>query len=159
MTDPIDIGLLLFHDLTQLDLTAPYEVFTRVPGARVHLLAKTPAAVASEHGLVIVPTMTLRDARRLDVVCVSGEIGARFSFRSSMTPRPHSIADRRASRIPRWSNACAPRRLPARRSGDASSSELRRGCTMRRPDGTTSRRGDVPMATERCVTHRHRGET
>ena len=32
------IGLLLFPDLTQLDLTGPYEVFAAVPGATVHLV-------------------------------------------------------------------------------------------------------------------------
>jgi len=35
--EPLAIGLLLFPGLTQLDLTGPYEVFARVPGARVHL--------------------------------------------------------------------------------------------------------------------------
>ena len=33
----ISIGLLLFPALTQLDLTGPYEVFTRAPDTKVHL--------------------------------------------------------------------------------------------------------------------------
>jgi len=32
------IGLLLYPDLTQLDLTGPFEVFARAPGAQVHLI-------------------------------------------------------------------------------------------------------------------------
>ena len=32
------IGLLLFPNLTQLDLTGPYEVFTKFPDTDVHLL-------------------------------------------------------------------------------------------------------------------------
>ena len=35
------IGLLLFPNLTQLDLTGPYEVFIRFPDTDVHLLWKT----------------------------------------------------------------------------------------------------------------------
>lgn len=35
------IGLLLFPALTQLDLTAPYEVFVRAPNTKVHLIWKT----------------------------------------------------------------------------------------------------------------------
>src|SRR3546814_19885791 len=31
---PMQIGLLLFPALTQLDLTGPYEVFARLPGAK-----------------------------------------------------------------------------------------------------------------------------
>jgi len=34
------IGLLLFPRLTQLDLTAPYEVLSRMPGAKMHLVWK-----------------------------------------------------------------------------------------------------------------------
>ena len=43
----IRIGLLLFPNLTQLDLTGPYEVFTKLPGAGVHLLWKTPDPVTA----------------------------------------------------------------------------------------------------------------
>ena len=32
---PFHVGLLLFPDITQLDMTGPYEVFTRMPGAKV----------------------------------------------------------------------------------------------------------------------------
>jgi hypothetical protein len=36
----IQIGLVLFPRLTQLDLTGPFEVFARIPGIRVHLAWK-----------------------------------------------------------------------------------------------------------------------
>ena len=35
------IGLLLFPDLTQLDMTGPFEVFVKFPEAKVHLIWKT----------------------------------------------------------------------------------------------------------------------
>ncbi len=36
----LQIGLLVFPRITQLDLTGPFEAFARVPGAMVHLLWK-----------------------------------------------------------------------------------------------------------------------
>jgi cyclohexyl-isocyanide hydratase len=75
MPAPIHIGLLLFPNLTQLDATGPYEVFARIPGARMHLAAKAATPVASDQGLAIVPTATLDDTPPLDVVCVPGGVG------------------------------------------------------------------------------------
>ena len=75
MPAPIHIGLLLFPNLTQLDATGPYEVFARIPGARIHLAAKAATPVASDQGLAIVPTATLDDTPPLDVVCVPGGVG------------------------------------------------------------------------------------
>jgi cyclohexyl-isocyanide hydratase len=69
------IGLVLFPQLTQLDLTGPYEVFSRIPDTRVHLVAATSAPVASEKGLAIVPDVTFDRAPGFDVVCVPGGIG------------------------------------------------------------------------------------
>lgn len=69
------IGMLLFPQLTQLDLTGPYEVFARIPGARLHLLWKTLDPVVSDTGLAILPTTRLDDCPRLDVICVPGGPG------------------------------------------------------------------------------------
>ena len=72
---PFRIGLLLFPDITQLDMTGPYEVFTKFPGAEVHLVAKTLAPVTANGGMQILPTMTLALCPQLDVVCVPGGAG------------------------------------------------------------------------------------
>src|SRR3954464_14002042 len=69
------IGMLLFPGLTQLDLTGPFEVLHRVPGARVHLLWKSLAPVVADSGLTITPTTTLADCPALDVVFVPGGSG------------------------------------------------------------------------------------
>ena len=71
----IDIGLLLYPRLTQLDLTGPYEVFARIPDARVHVVWKTRDPVATERGLSILPTATFETCPPLDVVCVPGGPG------------------------------------------------------------------------------------
>jgi cyclohexyl-isocyanide hydratase len=70
-----EIGLLLFPRLTQLDLTGPFEVFARVPNARVHLIWKRIEPVVSDVGLTIMPTTTLAECPDLDVVCVPGGPG------------------------------------------------------------------------------------
>lgn len=75
VTHPFAIGLLLFPDLTQLDLTGPFEVFARMPGAAVHLVWKTLDPVRSERGLVLLPTATLAECPPLDLVCVPGGPG------------------------------------------------------------------------------------
>jgi cyclohexyl-isocyanide hydratase len=72
---PIEIGMLLFPGLTQLDLTGPYEILHRIPGARVHLLWKTLDPIAADSGLVLQPTMTFDQCPRLDVLFVPGGPG------------------------------------------------------------------------------------
>jgi len=69
------IAMLLFPNLTQLDLTAPYEVLTRLPGAEVSLVWKSLDSVSSGTGLRLSPTSTLRDAPPADVLFVPGGSG------------------------------------------------------------------------------------
>lgn len=71
----IRIGLLLFPRLTQLDLTGPFEVFSKLPDASVHLLWKTLEPVAAETGMRILPDTTLAECPPLDVLCVPGGPG------------------------------------------------------------------------------------
>ncbi|MFW5680533.1 MAG: DJ-1/PfpI family protein [Pseudomonadota bacterium] len=74
-TTRLQIGLMLFPRLTQLDLTGPFEVFARLPDTDVHLIWKTPEPVTSDVGLRILPTTTLEACPRLDVICVPGGPG------------------------------------------------------------------------------------
>ena len=74
-TNTLHVGLVLFPKLTQLDLTAPYEVFARMPDSAVHVIAASMAPVVSEHGLALGPTTTFGDAPELDVLCVPGGVG------------------------------------------------------------------------------------
>jgi cyclohexyl-isocyanide hydratase len=71
----LQIGLLAFPDLTQLDLTGPYETFARIPGAHVHIVSKTHDLVRSDRGLFLKPTVSYRDCPSLDVLCVPGGPG------------------------------------------------------------------------------------
>ena len=69
------IGFVLFPRLTQLDLTGPYEILSRMRDAETLLVAKTLDPVATERGLSIVPTATFADCPPLDLVCVPGGAG------------------------------------------------------------------------------------
>jgi len=71
----MQIGMLLFPGLTQLDLTGPYEVVHRIPDATVHLVWKDTAPVRADSGLAIVPTTTLAACPQLDVLMVPGGFG------------------------------------------------------------------------------------
>jgi cyclohexyl-isocyanide hydratase len=71
----VHIGLLLFPGLTQLDLTGPFEVFSKLPDAAVHLLWKTLDPVRAETGMRILPDTTLADCPLLEVLCVPGGPG------------------------------------------------------------------------------------
>lgn len=68
-------GLLLFPNITQLDLTGPYEVLARVPGAEMHLLWKDTDPVRSDTGLRLLPTTALADCPDLDLLLVPGGAG------------------------------------------------------------------------------------
>jgi cyclohexyl-isocyanide hydratase len=65
-------GLLVFPNLTQLDLTGPYEVLARLPGAETLLLWKNLDPVRSEHGMTIMPMATLQSCAPLDLILVPG---------------------------------------------------------------------------------------
>lgn len=71
----LSVGLLLFPDVTQLDLTGPFEVFARAPNTRVHLIWKTREPVMSDRGLAMLPTTTFDTCPPLDVICVPGGPG------------------------------------------------------------------------------------
>ena len=69
------IGCLIFPRMTQLDLTGPFEVFSRVPDAQVLLLWKTLEPVEADTGLRMLPYATLHDCPPLDIICVPGGPG------------------------------------------------------------------------------------
>src|ERR1019366_7937054 len=75
MSSPLQIGLVLFPRVTQLDLTGPVQVFSSVPGAQVHLIWKRIEPVPTDSLLVLTPTITFADCPQLDVICVPGGVG------------------------------------------------------------------------------------
>lgn len=75
MSQKKQIGLLVFPNITQLDMTGPLQVFGSVADADVHLIWKTLDPVPSDTPLKIAPTITLDDCPQLDLICVPGGLG------------------------------------------------------------------------------------
>jgi cyclohexyl-isocyanide hydratase len=72
--DPFRVAMLLYPNITQLDLTGPQEVLARIPGVEVRLYWKTLEPVTSATGLLL-PTATLDDASPIDLLFVPGGPG------------------------------------------------------------------------------------
>ena len=75
MSAPLQIGLVIFPKVTQLDFTGPLQVFSSVAGAKVHLIWKRIEPVPSDSVLTLTPTITFADCPQLDVICVPGGMG------------------------------------------------------------------------------------
>ena len=69
----LQIGLLIFPKVTQLDLTGPVQVFSGV--AKLHLVWKRIEPVASDSVLTLTPTTTFAECPPCDVICVPGGAG------------------------------------------------------------------------------------
>jgi transcriptional regulator GlxA family with amidase domain len=75
MREKTSIGMLLFPQLTILDLIGPYEVFSRMPNVQIQLVAATLEPVVSEKGLTIIPDTPIAGAPPFDVLFVPGGNG------------------------------------------------------------------------------------
>lgn len=70
--DPLQIVVLLFPNVTQLDFTGPAQIFSRFPDTQVHLAWHTLEPVQTDAGWCIVPTTTLAACPQADVIFVPG---------------------------------------------------------------------------------------
>ena len=71
----LQIGSLLFEGLDQIDLTGPFEVFSRIPNSTYRVFGKTTAPVRDARGLRLIPDAALTEAPRLDLLNVPGGPG------------------------------------------------------------------------------------
>jgi cyclohexyl-isocyanide hydratase len=72
---PIRVSFLLFPNVTQLDLTGPAQVLSRLGNATIDLVAKTRDPVPTDAGFDLLPTATFADAAQPDILCVPGGVG------------------------------------------------------------------------------------
>ena len=66
------IGILIFPNIMQLDMTGPHEVFTKLPDTEVLLIWKTLAPIEAGGGMRILPDVTYETCPQLDLICVPG---------------------------------------------------------------------------------------
>jgi cyclohexyl-isocyanide hydratase len=69
------IAFLLFPNVTQLDLTGPAQVLSRLGSAKIDLVAKTRDPVPTDAGFALLPTATFAEVARADLLCVPGGFG------------------------------------------------------------------------------------
>lgn len=72
---PLHIAFLLFPGVTQLDLTGPAQVLSRLGDVKIDLVAKTMAPVDTDAQFQLLPTATFAEVPRTDILCVPGGFG------------------------------------------------------------------------------------
>jgi transcriptional regulator GlxA family with amidase domain len=81
----MDIAMVLYDRFTALDAVGPYEVLSRLPGARFRFLAAEPGPVTTDNGvLTVLAEHGLEELERPDVIVVPGgpgEVAARAGGR------------------------------------------------------------------------------
>lgn len=81
----MQIGFLLFPNVTQLDLTGPVQILSRLPNSRLHLASKSHAPTPTDAGFSILPTTVFADCPSLDLLCVPGGFGVDAAMRDPDT--------------------------------------------------------------------------
>lgn len=71
----MNVTMLLYPRMTQLDLTGPFEVFARFPELDLHLVWKSLHPVRDGNGLTILPTHTFATCPPADILFVPGGPG------------------------------------------------------------------------------------
>jgi cyclohexyl-isocyanide hydratase len=71
----MNVTMLLYPRLTQLDLTGPYEVLSRFPELTISLVWKTLDPVADPYGFRFLPTHTFETSPQADILFVPGGPG------------------------------------------------------------------------------------
>lgn len=82
---PIHVAFLLFADVTQLDLTGPAQVLSRLGSAKIDLVAKSRTPVPTDAGFDLLPTATFADVTRADILCVPGGFGTVAAMEDAAT--------------------------------------------------------------------------
>ncbi|MDJ0798732.1 MAG: DJ-1/PfpI family protein [Calothrix sp. MO_167.B12] len=77
MSDPKNpvIGLVIYPGMTALDIVGPQQVFSGLPGVKIHRIWKNLDAIATDDGMRILPDTTFADCPPLDLICVGGGMG------------------------------------------------------------------------------------
>ena len=82
---PISVAFLLFPGVTQLDLTGPAQVLSRLGNVKVDLVARSRDPVPTDAGFDLLPTATFEDVLRADILCIPGGFGTVAVMEDTMT--------------------------------------------------------------------------
>jgi len=98
----MDIAIPLFDGITALDAIGPYEVLSRLPGARVRFVAPTPGPVRTDNRmLTLMADEALSAVPHPEIILVPGGFGTR----RLMTPNPLLDWIRTAHETSQWTTS------------------------------------------------------
>lgn len=69
---PYRIAFLIYPGMTQLDFSGPAEVLHRMPNTQIDMVWTSKDPVASDSGIVFIPSATISDGIDYDMICVPG---------------------------------------------------------------------------------------
>lgn len=72
---PLSVAFLVFPNVTQLDLTGPAQVLSRLGNTTLNLVWKDKQPVQTDAGFPLLPTATFEEIERADILCVPGGLG------------------------------------------------------------------------------------
>lgn len=75
MTVDFPVVFALYPRITQLDFTGPYEVFTRLPGARTILASVAGGTIEADGGMTFTGIEKLEEVESCALLCVPGGLG------------------------------------------------------------------------------------
>lgn len=75
-SQPFTVGMIAFDMMTNLDFVGPFDILSRVRGARTILLGKTLDPIVTDSRYRLLPEMRLADAPELDMIFVPGGPGS-----------------------------------------------------------------------------------
>jgi len=71
----LDIGMLVFDRMDQIDFTGPFSVLSRLPDSNVQVIGLDARSIQDHKGLMLTPQTSLAAARTPDVLVVPGGPG------------------------------------------------------------------------------------
>lgn len=75
-TPDLSIGMIIYDRMTNLDFVGPADMFSRQPSVKIHVLAKSHGPVITDSGTRVLPSGTLQDAPKLDILFIGGGPGS-----------------------------------------------------------------------------------
>ena len=73
---PQSVAFLLFPNITQLDLTGPAQVLSRLGNTELNLVWKDKEPVPTDAGFPLLPTATFDEIDEVNILCVPGGFGS-----------------------------------------------------------------------------------
>ncbi|QNI33214.1 hypothetical protein H7849_04395 [Alloacidobacterium dinghuense] len=67
---PLSVGCLIFPQMDQIDFTGPFEILSRMPDTKVHVVGKDLEPIRDVQRLLLTPDTCV--ARAGDFVCTDG---------------------------------------------------------------------------------------